>query len=719
MSFNGPTNYKSSAGGGSASSDYLKDAFKDISVPATSNTGFSSTVSKNPLNGAFTNDDAPKFDYKTLWVKDLVLLDDHSKWQDDRPTYRVIFHEDFPGVDAYVWGDVRLRNSQTGISVDLREGGDGFGITTTGRRCHWFVNPSGAATQSAYVKVDGAINSQSISYGSFSGIYSGTNFYYAGANATTNDTRDIHDYQLVASNTGTLNISGVGVYFEAATAGLVDFYPGSTYVNMTKVTTSSGSGVSLPSLSGFIGGAHVLYKTAAQAYAVATQERRGLTTIAQGTDATNLVTVTTGTGASFPVGTGVVVQSHGGSYYVGAVVNVSTDTLTVSPSLVQGLSGLMWRAWQAGNSLTIGSTAYRQVGSIDFGSAFTPGNQFSFLNTQNMHMYQDPQNLFRVYGQSLINTSNDGYKGIRLSVLNSFLQVEGNFCAAEAEWIAGQGATSVIHATYMINGAPGAFSQQFGFTSSIKKVLFTDGMAGFNQFRMTAGGSMLNAVLRKINFYDVAAPVGPTLGRLAEIKTYGTQVNRNFIGTTVAAFGTHQRVYADQMYLTGNAVIGATHSLTGGVYMNGSSGAAATIRYYGKDFCVVGSQSASTIIQLNGSTVGATFGLVHSVATLGFHTVTVSNSASTMILSAFDFFRPRGEIRNVQNFLPRPELDDAPGVYQQSDTPLNPKPGSIWFADPKAGSAWIYLANKWNQIQLIASADDPQVNTTTVYGGNQ
>ncbi len=716
MSFNGPTNYKSGAGSGGSSSDYLKDAFEDISVPASNNTGFSSTVSKNPFNQAFANDDAPKFEYKTLWVKDLVLLDDRSKWVSDRPTYRVIFKESFPGVYGYVWGNVRLRNSTSGISVDLREGGDGFGLTTTGRRVHWFLNPTGTATQSAFVKVDGAANAQTISYGSFGGAYSGTNFYYSGVSATSDDTRDIHDYQLVASNTGTLNISGVGVYFENTTTK-VDCYPGSTYIDMQKVTVSSGSGVSLPSLSGFIGGAHVLYKTTAQVYAQATVERQGLTTIAQATAGTNQVTVTTGTGASFPVFTGVVSQSHGGSFYVGAVTNVSTDTLTVSPSLLQGLSGIMWRAWQAGQSVAISASLYKLVGSIDFGSAFNPGNPFSFENTQNMLMYQDTENLFRVYGQSLINTASDGYKGVRLSVLNAFLQAEGNFCAAEAEWISVPGATSVIHATYMINGAPGAYSQQTGFTSSIKQTIFSDAMAGFNQFRMIAGGSMLNAVLRKLNFYDVAAPVGPTLGRLAEIKSYGTQVNRNFIGVTQGSFGTHQRIYADQMYLTGNAAVGVTHNLCGGVYINGSSGAAVTLRYWGKDFAVIGSQSASTVISLNGSQVGATFGLVHSVATLGFHTVSIANSASTMILSAFDFFRPRGEIKNVQNYLPRPELDDFPGVYEQSDAPLNPKPGSIWRADPKTGSTWIYLSGVWNQMSILASADDPQVNSITLFGG--
>jgi len=716
---NGPTNYNNGAGGGGAATDYLQDAFKDISNPATNNTGFSSTVGRNPFNQAFANDDAPKFEYKTLLVKDLALLDDHSKWVNDRPTYRVIFHENFPGVYAYVWGNIRLRNSSSGVSVDVRESGDGFGLSTTGRRVHWFINPTGTATQSAYVSVDGVVNAQTISYGDYAGGYPGANAYYAGVHATANETRDVHDYRLQASYTQTLNISGVGVYFENTTTA-VDAYPGSTYVAMTKISTSTGSGVSLPIMTGSIGGAHVIYKTTAQAYAQGTQERLGLTSTIVATAGTNTGTVTTGTGASFPIGTGIVAQSHGGSFYVGSVVNVSTDTLTLTPSLLQGLSGLMWKAWQAGQSYAISATNHILAYSVDFGSAFTPGNPYSFLNTNNMSFYQDPQGRCRVYGASLISASNDGYKGVRLSVLNSFLQAEGNFAAVEAEWVAASGATSVIHATYMINGCPGAYSQQQGFTSSIKQSIITDAMPGWNSFRMTAGGSMMNAVLRKLNFYDVAPPVGPTLGRLAEIKTYGTQVNRNFIGVTLVGLGAHQRIYADQMYLTGAWTNGVTSTLAGGVFATGTStNALATIRYFGKDFCVVGSQSASTVIQLNGGTVGATFGLVHSVATLGFHTVTIAASASLMTISAFDFYRPRGEIKNVQTFLPRPELDDTPGVYEQTDTPLAPNSGSVWASDPKSGSVWFYLWNKWNLVSVIAAADDPQVNNITIYGGTQ
>lgn len=715
---NNDTYFSQGGGGGAAASDYISDAFVDISTTATANTGFSSTVGKNPFNQAFQNDDAPKFEYKTLWVKDLVLLDDHSLWINSRPTYKVIFKEEFPGVYAYVFGNIRLRNLPNGVSVDLRESGDGFGITTTGRRVHWILNPSEAATQSAFVSVDGAANAVTATYGSNVSANVGYNKNLSIVHATTQDTRDIHDYRLQASNTLSLNVAGIGVYFEAATAGTIDCYPGSTYVDFDKKTTTTGSEVTVPSVSGFIGGNVLVYKTSANAYAAVLTERTNITSIATGTAGTNQITVETGKGASFPIGTGIVVNSHGGSYYVGSVQSVSTDTLTVGPSLLQGLSGLIYRAWAAGPSTAISATLYQKVAEFDPASSnyLVDGNTFE--NTTSVQYFQDPQNVFRAWGVSVTVGTIDGRKGLGFLVTGSQLNVEGRFVAAEAEWAALPGNTSMIHATYMINGAPGAWSQLQGFTSLLRQTVFTDSVPGWNMFRITAGATMYNAILRKISFYDLAPSHGQTLGRLAHLNIHGSSmVGRYQVGVTACALGAYQRIYADQMYLTGPWSRGVTSTACGGVaYTGGSNTIQATVNFFGQHFAVIGAGSSVTI-SLNGAGFGSTLNQMLSVATLGFHSVVVSSAAGSLIINAFDYFRPRGELNNLQSFLPRPELDDSPKAYMQSETPQSPKNGDVWAADPQSGSVWIYLWNRWNQIQISTMTDDPQVGTLYWGGG--
>jgi hypothetical protein len=709
--------FKPTGAAGQDAQDFVNDAFDDFSLAATNNTGFSTSVAKNPVSVNIANSDAPTFSYKTLWIKDLLLLSDRSQWLDNKPTYKVIFHEEYPNVYAFVVGNCRLRNLPNGLSVDIKSEGDYFALTTYGRRVHFFTNPVPTASTTATVKVDGATNGTSVSIGDNANGSSGINYYSAGVHASSNETRDLHTYQLVTSTASVLNVAGIGVYFENSTQ-TVDFLPGSTYIDKTKYTTTSGSGVSLPTFTNYNGGKVLAYKTTLNAYALSANQRTAPTSTALGASGANTITVATGSGASFPIGSGIGLRDNGGSFALHFVTSVSTDTLTVSPTLAMGVSGTVFKAFNVGTTQAISATMHQLQSVIDLGSAFQPINQYAFLNSTSTNLYSDPYNRWRVFGQSLTMSAIDGYRGVIPSGVNSFIQVDGNFQAAEIEYIPFPGITSVIHATLGVNGIVTS-SQNQGVTGTIKQTIFTDGMPGWNTFKLGFGGSMMNTVISQINLYNLAPPASITLGRLGEMDVYGSQINRSAVNASLMTVGTFRRVYADQFYLTGAWTFGASAAMPGAVWAQGSStNSVLQMNYFGKDFALIGSQSASLTVLLDGQSVSATLNQLYSVATLGFHSVAVSNRASLVILNAFDFTRPYGEMKNLQTFEAQCDLDSIPAVYAQSDTPQNPKDGDLWGANPKDGTVWVRMWNRWVQLQTLAQTDDPNAGVGIVSHGS-
>src|SRR5882762_2000559 len=99
--------------GGAA--DYVIDNFRDTSNPATTD-----NANTNPLSLFFVNSDTPQYQAKTLFVKDLVLISDRTKWIKNKPTYIVEFTETSPQIVGYVYGNVRLRNQVKGLTVEIR-----------------------------------------------------------------------------------------------------------------------------------------------------------------------------------------------------------------------------------------------------------------------------------------------------------------------------------------------------------------------------------------------------------------------------------------------------------------------------------------------------------------------------------------------------------------------------------------------------------------------
>lgn len=701
------TLFTNSAGGGTGSSDYVKDAFSDISVPATDNAGLTSTVSTNPLGKYFSNDDAPKYGGKTLFVKDLVLVEDRTKWINSKPTYEVIWNETYPGVVGYCYGEIRLRNNPQGISVEVRNIDDGFGVTGVLTRAAFICNPNNA-TGTADIVVDGADSGTDATFGSSTvgSGNSGINVVLSPPSAS--QTKNIHDYRLTANQDMVMSICGVFVFFENSGAN-IECFPGSTYVDKEKITTTTGATLDLTTYTGKLGGNQTIVKTSGGVYTSSSLETPTISTTGSAASSSSTIDVTTGQGASFPAGTGVV-GVMGTSFYVGSVVSVSTDTLTVTPATGFTLNSTLYRAWSGGATLPISSTHYALKYSFDPGQANVFSNTNGFGQATNGDFYySDPQKRYRIWGDALSWTFLDGKNGVGFTN-GSFLSVTGRFSAAEIEMVAAPGSSAILHGTFSINGVP-SWSANTGFTGNNIKTVFTNAGNGVNTFVFGAGASFSNVIFNKINFYQPNYDQSATFGILAYIPQNVDKVGRTAVNASFHALGIQQRIFADEMYFTGGWVRGTTHTQAGGVYYQGAStNSTATIYYYGTDYAVIGAQGISNVITFDGGAASSSLGFMQSVATLGFHTVVVTSGGSSIAISAFDYVRPRSGVVNLQNYLSTPQQDDAFTFWNQTDTPVNPKNGDIWSRFPGQNQLWIYGFGRWNLLSVATSIDDPNAS---------
>lgn len=700
----------SSGGGGAGSGDYVKDNFRDTSVPATSNSGFSSTVSTNPLTKFFGNDDSVKYGAKTLWVKDLVLVEDRTKWINSKPTYEIVWNETFPGVAGYVYGNVRLRNNPQGIAVTVNNIDDGVGVSGVIRRAAFILN-SNPSTGTADIIVDGTDTTTDATFGSAAtgaGVFGINNFLAPPAAVQTNN---IHDYRLTANQNQVLSIAGVVVYFENS-GNNIECLPGSTYVDKTKATTSVGATLSLPTYTGRLGGVGLVSKSSTGVYSTTNLEIPTIETVGVGLSGTISIDVTTGQGSSFKVGAGVV-GIAGTSYYIGSVKSISTDTLTVGPTIRFGLSGPLYVAFNAGPTYAISSTFYKYDYSFDAGQANVQADylyNFGYNSTGDFY-YSDQYKRYRAWGDAMQWTFQDGFNGVAFNSASlGFIQFDGKFSAVDIEFVAAPGSTGILHGTFSVCGVPGVYGINEPFVGSSKKTVFTDAGPGYNSFRFSSGASFGNVVINKVNFYTPLYNVGTSFGRLAYLPTNQNKAYHGAVNASLITLGTEQRLFADEMYLTGAWTRGITHTAAGGVhYIGASVNCQMTMNYFGTDYAVVGVQGASVVITFDGGAASSSMNILNSVATLGFHTVVVSSGGATVALSAFDYVRPKGEIVSLQNYQPEVEVDSTVKVWSQTDTPQNPKHGDIWARFPAINDVWIYLFNRWNQVAITATSDDPNV----------
>ncbi len=705
------TIFGSSVSGSAAdsNSEYLNANFLNTTEPPNSNTGFTSTALTNPAGFSFANDDMPRYGTKTVWIKDLVLLEDRTRWINNRPTYQFIWSEPQPHIQGYAWGNIRLKNTNFGKTVSVIDIGDGIAVSGVIRNLGWIINPTTDATGTAAKWTDGVDLSATVSFGNaaLDVNVSGNNKYNVQIHSSTLLTRNIHEYRLIANQYRTLSVPGVVAYFENTTAD-IDQFPGNTYVTMFRESTTVGEDIALPSISGNMGGRSSIAKTLINSYQFNTVPTSYINSIGIGASGTNLMTVTTGQGGSFPIGSGIAAIS-GTSHYIGTVTNQSTDTLTVSPTLPFGLSGLVYRGWQGGPTFAISASLYTLASTIDPKLSNTIIDPRGFGELQNGTLfYSDPEGKYRFWGGNLNVNAIEGYQGVGfISNTLGFFQVDGYFCAAEVE-IAAAG---IVHGTFSINGVP-AWGLNEGVSAILRKTVFTNAGPGWNSFSFSPGQSLTQANFFRINLYNQMDPTGMTNTLLGSFDTTISPLHRfgDAANASLMPLGNWQRVYADQCYFSGQWARGATSGAAGGVqFLGTSTNSILNFQYFGTDFEILGTAGSSAILTIDGASTTVVVGARIPVAGgATFHTVRYTHQNGNSFIQGFDFLKPVvGEIKNNQNYTPREEFNEMPRVFNQSDTPRNPKDFDVWAADKFGKVVMIYLFGKWNQIVLGTQLDDP------------
>lgn len=632
------TNDSGAAGG---AIDFVKDALADISLTATNNTGLSSTISSNPLNDLFGNDDSPRLGAKTLFIKDLVLVEERYKWVNGKPTYRIIWNENFPQVSGYVFGDVQIKRNGQQLYVLMRSATDGVGVTGIIRRASFIVNQDASTTATGTIQTDGVAGA-TVDYSTLASpaeTLSKVNRLSSFVHAAANETQELHDIRLVANQADTLRVVGVTVYYENSGANL-EFRPGTTYNNKNRSSTTAGASLAIPTLGSTLGGRVLVYKTAAGTYAESSVAATMIASTAAGAGAGTTIDVTAGHGASFPAGVGVIAAS-GTSMYVGIVNSVSTDTLTVQPPLGVAVAGPIYRSFVSGQSLAINASLH--ILAYTFGST-------EMQATGMTSIFLDPRGRFCVWGANVGQTlMNSSVPAIASAGASGFLQVDGYFSAAEVEWFGMSFA--VLSGTMSINGLPAYSHANIGMTGTMKKTVFMDAGPGWNSFRFSPGSSFVNVGVSRVNLYRRNHDIGQTFGQLAAFDVTQAFTDRAVSATYVAP-GTYQRVYADQLPFKGISawIRGVTTSEAGGVqYLGVTSTGSLRFEYFGKNFAVHGF-AASLFMTIDGVSTSPVFNVIKSVASEGFHTVGITMLGPSTAIAAIDVFRSLGEMQSLQRF---------------------------------------------------------------------
>lgn len=648
------TLFDNASGVGAAANTYLQDTFKDYSLPATNNTGYVSNASTNPLGDFFNDNDTPIFATKKLFIKDLVLISDRTKWIQNKATYRIVWHENCPAVTGYVFGDVSLSEDSSNLSessvqigqyvVSLSQIGDGIGVTGLFQRAAFIMQPyqngtfGAAATATAQVAVN-AVNGSTIDFSQT--LNTSKLLETPFIHATADEPNGPIDIRITSLNAATMSAIGVVVYYSNQTT--VFCQPGSTYVNRSKVTTSVQTNLAIPSMGSSLGGKALIYKQASGTYVASAQGVSNPISIAIGSSGTNLVTASTGTGASFPVGTGVVIPA-GASTYVGAVTVQSTDTLTVSPTLPFGVSNTLFALWSQSASLAIGSTTYRLARTADMnvGSSLWVGTGPNFT-------FHDPLDSYVLWGIGTTLQPTDGVLALNgNAVATSKLHVGGYFSALDIEWVG----TGICHATYTCNGQPG-FGINTGQTGSVRQVLLANGTPGWKNVVMSFGTSHgVSLGIARINFYENAYPTGISTGFLSELETLQSYVVTGAVNATISCPGTFRRTHAARMQLLGGwASVGSTAFYAGQGFVGTSTNASAHFEFFGKAFAPIGS-GASCYFKIDGVSTGVNFNALTTLGTEGWHKVDlfIANAGVTTRFEGMDVVRSYNEIKNIQTY---------------------------------------------------------------------
>lgn len=655
------TLFKSSSSSGSGSSEYVQDVFKDLTLPATNNIGLTDNSNTNPGADFFANNDVPKYGVKTLLVRDLVKInpakDLTAVGGAENSTYRVVWDTPAPDVIAYVIGEPIIEYKQGYAKITLSRIGDRMFFVGKFTRCNALLDADYTTTQTGSINrsIDaGGTTTDTITenYGSSVGT-TRTVPYYAYQIVTSAQTDDLHSYQIANAAVNGIDVYGVEVFYPTTN---VVAGPGTTYVNKTKVTSTVAATLA-PISFGILGGLQTVQRLS-NGYTLTPRGFSSPQSVAIGFSGTNLLTVQTGSGSSFPVNTAIY-GLQGTSAVIAHVTNQSSDTLTVGPTLGFGVSTAI---------LVYGRYGFSQTINPDFHKPIENNKVFDNFGWAN-GITQTIQN----QGRQLITVP---------SASGAFVQIEGRMSALEFE-LYGNG---IFHATFSINGIP-AFGVNQAFTGPIKAIVMTDYPMAWNQMLMTFGSSMATSSLGFGNFqmYERRSDAGISYGAMASWYTLPTYSQRSSgsISATIAAFGIYQRVFADNLYFsTQNWGRSATTSVPGGVFYAGATTTSLLrFNYYGKDFGVHGGGTLQ--ITLDGVNIGASIGIMRSVASEGFHTVDIQCLGATGFVAAIDYQRTQGELQNQQSF-------EAPDEFpEDDDNQLVPTGTVVAFVAEKAPLGWL------------------------------
>lgn len=666
------TNGSGSAG---TNSSFDQDAFNDISVAATNNAGLTSTVSTNPLNQYFANDNVPRYGVKTLWIKDLVAITDRTLWINDLPTYQVVWNEEFPAAKGYVYGTVSLNVLPNGTRVDLNRVGDGFGVGGVIRRVQWIVETQTTAT-TAQLYTDGAATSTVTLTGKTG--WDGQPKFNCQNHEAGNETYNLHDYRLQALSASSLQVTGCVVYYEIPGLG-VDQAGGDSYLNKTQVIANSAT-YSLPSLNNVRGGRTVIAKTLSGGFTTISQPITDVVSVATGSINTNLLSLTTGTGQSFPPGTAVYIP-NGATYYIGNVLSQSSDSLTMGVTLPFGVSNNIYQLFQAGHTAfpvgrTLFTESYEYVTATAFGSSNVVGVPYYFQDPiLRYRLWTQGSNIQATPGNSFFASMGASF-GLELLTSGTFFQFDGEFQALEFEFMAGQSA--VLQATLVIDGlGMYNFNDNINNPGFFRKYIMTNAGPGWHQVQFTRGAGQTQILLSKVIGYKSYVPNGPSFGVLAEIRTGQTFLPQSTISATTTALGAVRRIYADSLPFTGNWVRQAPGAVTsGGIAFAGTTtNCALNFSFYGSAFAING-RATGTSLGITVDGVG-TSGLVNTWLNLGasntFHNVAISLIGASALISAVDILKPQGEIAWKNNLA----LPSDPRFFELSNGALSLKRNSI------------------------------------------
>ena len=659
------TLFTSGQGVAGASSDFERAAFPDITKPATTNdlAGYSTVGSSiNPFGDVFVDSNSVRVGgiQRDLYFKDIQLVTDPANNLGGKPTYRVIFTEDFPQVAVYVAGRVVKEMIDGRMALGLLDQNDtAMAVGIFDQAC-FMVRPVSAATATLNYYIDGSYTNAK----AYQGLGTAAEnvpiekFYVAalGAGAGSGNT-SIHNHRISANQGGLLWISGLSVSFAAANA--VSRFPGVTFNDKTQVTTVDLSVSTVPA-PGILGAAAIATESALGVLGVTLNPIPFCSATATGSTGTNQVVVATGFGASFPVGSGIL-YNNGSSAYVGQVMVRSTDTLTVGPTLPFALSGSLYTNGWAGVTVPIGYSNYVLSRELDFTSMnygynspgiATNGNSaiISQGATFGFKFYAVDQycaawgqhmgwtNISLGLSTTILDVTNDQLQGFYfLKPGAAALRIEGRFNAIEMETV-GASAGAICSYTCAVNGNV-AYSISEGQTGAVVRTLVSGLGMGWNTVEVSPGSSMGTVCLRKIRMYDFTDNVGISFGVLASWNI-GQSAMLNSDSYTAISLGWNARYYADQLHLAGTWVRSDWGNFVGAHrYLTSTAADALNFTFYGNRFAIIGTNGAAASLLIDGTafgTAGSVFNTPISVpgGAVDYHTVSLVNKSGTMMIEA-------------------------------------------------------------------------------------